>query len=91
MCQQVFEIVSEVRKEGVDSMIELKKKFGSTTDDKGLKEHLSTVRSVMCSFLKVEIMDLNQVPGFKTQSELRGQAVHWASSSGSDRLSACLC
>ncbi|XP_019375660.1 PREDICTED: transmembrane protein FLJ37396 isoform X2 [Gavialis gangeticus] len=42
MCRQVFEIVSEVRKEGVNSMIELKKKFGSTTDDKGLKEHLST-------------------------------------------------
>ncbi|XP_019393423.1 PREDICTED: transmembrane protein FLJ37396 isoform X1 [Crocodylus porosus] len=42
MCRQVFEIVNEVRKEGVDSMIELKKKFGSTTDDKGLKEHLST-------------------------------------------------
>ncbi|XP_067402604.1 coiled-coil domain-containing protein 162-like [Emydura macquarii macquarii] len=41
MSQQVFEIISEVRKEGVDNMIDLKKKFGSTKNDDGLKEHLS--------------------------------------------------
>uniref|UniRef100_A0A674HYJ5 Coiled-coil domain containing 162 n=2 Tax=Terrapene triunguis TaxID=2587831 RepID=A0A674HYJ5_9SAUR len=41
MSRQVFEIISEVRKEGVDNMIDLKKKFGSTKDDDGLKEHLS--------------------------------------------------
>uniref|UniRef100_A0A8C0HAT9 Uncharacterized protein n=1 Tax=Chelonoidis abingdonii TaxID=106734 RepID=A0A8C0HAT9_CHEAB len=43
MSQQVFEIISEVRKEGVDNMIDLKKKFGSIKDDDddGLKEHLS--------------------------------------------------
>ncbi|XP_074803677.1 coiled-coil domain-containing protein 162-like [Natator depressus] len=40
MSRQVFEIISEVRKEGVDNMIDLKKKFGSTKDD-GLKVHLS--------------------------------------------------
>uniref|UniRef100_A0A8C4WHW8 Coiled-coil domain-containing protein 162 n=1 Tax=Gopherus evgoodei TaxID=1825980 RepID=A0A8C4WHW8_9SAUR len=42
MSRQVFEIISEVRKEGVDNMIDLKKKFGSIKDnDDGLKEHLS--------------------------------------------------
>ncbi|KAM7171725.1 coiled-coil domain-containing protein 162-like [Macrochelys suwanniensis] len=41
MSRQVFEIISEVRKEGVDNMIDLKKKFGYTKDDDGLKEHLS--------------------------------------------------
>ncbi|KAM6207430.1 coiled-coil domain-containing protein 162-like [Sarcoramphus papa] len=39
--QRVFEIISEVRREGVDNMIDLKKKFGSTTNNGDLKEHLS--------------------------------------------------
>ncbi|NXV45796.1 CC162 protein, partial [Uria aalge] len=38
--QQVFEIISEVRREGVDNMIDLKKKFGSTENNGDLKEHL---------------------------------------------------
>jgi len=42
--QQVFEIISDVRREGVDSIIDLKKKFGSTKDNGHLKEHLSKVR-----------------------------------------------
>ncbi|XP_075270360.1 uncharacterized protein CCDC162 [Opisthocomus hoazin] len=41
--QQVFEIISDVRREGVDSIIDLKKKFGSTKDNGHLKEHLSKV------------------------------------------------
>ncbi|NXT88571.1 CC162 protein, partial [Anhinga rufa] len=39
--QRVFEIISEVRREGVDNMIELKKKFGCTKNNDDLKEHLS--------------------------------------------------
>uniref|UniRef100_A0A663LU82 Coiled-coil domain containing 162 n=1 Tax=Athene cunicularia TaxID=194338 RepID=A0A663LU82_ATHCN len=39
--QRVFEIISEVRREGVDNMIDLKKKFGSTKNNGDLKEHLS--------------------------------------------------
>ncbi|XP_074676652.1 coiled-coil domain-containing protein 162-like [Strix aluco] len=42
--QRVFEIISEVRREGVDNMIDLKKKFGSTKNNGDLKEHLSKVR-----------------------------------------------
>ncbi|PKU46039.1 hypothetical protein llap_3659 [Limosa lapponica baueri] len=38
--QRVFEIISEVRREGVDNMIDLKKKFGSTENNGDLKEHL---------------------------------------------------
>ncbi|NXY72153.1 CC162 protein, partial [Glareola pratincola] len=38
--QRVFEIISEVRREGVDNMIDLKKKFGSTKSNGDLKEHL---------------------------------------------------
>uniref|UniRef100_A0A8C8S497 Coiled-coil domain-containing protein 162 n=1 Tax=Pelusios castaneus TaxID=367368 RepID=A0A8C8S497_9SAUR len=41
MSRQVFEIIGEVRKEGVDNIIHLKKKFGSTKNDDGLKEQLS--------------------------------------------------
>ncbi|XP_009892174.1 PREDICTED: coiled-coil domain-containing protein 162-like [Charadrius vociferus] len=39
--QRVFEIISEVRREGVDNMIDLKEKFGSTKNNGDLKEHLS--------------------------------------------------
>nr|XP_009675270.1 PREDICTED: transmembrane protein FLJ37396 [Struthio camelus australis] len=39
--QRVFEIISEVRREGVDNMIDLKKKFGSAKNNDDLKEHLS--------------------------------------------------
>ncbi|KFZ46537.1 Coiled-coil domain-containing protein 162, partial [Antrostomus carolinensis] len=39
--QRVFEIISEVRKEGVDNMINLKKKFGSSKNNGDLREHLS--------------------------------------------------
>ncbi|XP_053138734.1 coiled-coil domain-containing protein 162-like [Hemicordylus capensis] len=39
--RRMFEIISEVRREGVDKMIDLKKKFGSTKDNQALKEHLS--------------------------------------------------
>ncbi|XP_014820243.1 PREDICTED: uncharacterized protein LOC106901782 [Calidris pugnax] len=38
--QRVFEIISEVRREGVDNMINLKKKFASTKNNGDLKEHL---------------------------------------------------
>ncbi|NXS48497.1 CC162 protein, partial [Balaeniceps rex] len=38
--QRVFEIISEVRREGIDNIIDLKKKFGSTKNV-DLKEHLS--------------------------------------------------
>lgn len=41
MSRHMFEIISEVRREGVDKMIELKKKFGSTKDNRALKQHLS--------------------------------------------------
>ncbi|KAM6365997.1 uncharacterized protein FN964_002404 [Alca torda] len=46
--QRVFEIISEVRREGVDNMIDLKKKFGSTDNNGDLKEHLFKVRKYMC-------------------------------------------
>ncbi|NXI74361.1 CC162 protein, partial [Anseranas semipalmata] len=39
--QRVLEIISEVRREGVDNMIDLKKKFGSSVNNDDLKEHLS--------------------------------------------------
>ncbi|NXL85400.1 CC162 protein, partial [Alectura lathami] len=39
--QRVLEIISEVRREGVDNMIDLKKKFGSPENNDHLKEHLS--------------------------------------------------
>ncbi|XP_035179068.1 uncharacterized protein LOC118165223 isoform X3 [Oxyura jamaicensis] len=39
--QRVLEIVSEVRREGVDNMIDLKKKFGSSENNADLKEYLS--------------------------------------------------
>nr|XP_025975730.1 LOW QUALITY PROTEIN: coiled-coil domain-containing protein 162-like [Dromaius novaehollandiae] len=39
--QRVFEIISEVRREGVENIIDLKKKFGSTKNNDDLKEHLS--------------------------------------------------
>ncbi|XP_075001749.1 coiled-coil domain-containing protein 162-like isoform X2 [Calonectris borealis] len=51
--QQVFETISEVRREGVDNMIDLKKRFGSTKNNGDLKEHLSKVlqlRSRVTSF-----------------------------------------
>ncbi|XP_015211614.2 uncharacterized protein si:ch73-242m19.1 isoform X3 [Lepisosteus oculatus] len=37
MDQDVTELVSQVRREGVDNMIKLKKKFGSTKDDEALQ------------------------------------------------------
>ncbi|KAJ7341823.1 hypothetical protein JRQ81_007119 [Phrynocephalus forsythii] len=40
MNQQTLEIISEVRKEGVNKMIDLKKKFGSRKDSNALKENL---------------------------------------------------
>nr|XP_025040495.1 coiled-coil domain-containing protein 162-like [Pelodiscus sinensis] len=43
MSQQVFQIINEVKKEGIDKMINLKKKSGSTKGDDELKEHLSKV------------------------------------------------
>uniref|UniRef100_U3IXZ0 Coiled-coil domain containing 162 n=1 Tax=Anas platyrhynchos platyrhynchos TaxID=8840 RepID=U3IXZ0_ANAPP len=39
--QRVLEIISEVRREGVDNMIDLKKKFGSSENNGDLKEYLS--------------------------------------------------
>ncbi|KAJ7401857.1 hypothetical protein BTVI_92171 [Pitangus sulphuratus] len=39
--QPLFEIISEVRREGVDNMIYKKKKVGSTKNNGDLKEHLS--------------------------------------------------
>ncbi|KGL83936.1 Coiled-coil domain-containing protein 162, partial [Tinamus guttatus] len=38
---QVSEIVREVRREGADNIIDLKKKFGSTENNDDLEEHLS--------------------------------------------------
>uniref|UniRef100_A0A670ZBC3 Coiled-coil domain containing 162 n=1 Tax=Pseudonaja textilis TaxID=8673 RepID=A0A670ZBC3_PSETE len=40
MNKQMLEIISEVRKEGVEKIINLKKKFGSTKDNSALEEHL---------------------------------------------------
>lgn len=45
--QRVLGIISEVRREGVDSMIDLKKKFGSSENNGDLKEYLSKVRKCM--------------------------------------------
>ncbi|NXC44706.1 CC162 protein, partial [Penelope pileata] len=39
--QQVLDIISEGRRKGVDNMIDLKKKFGSSENNDDLKEHLS--------------------------------------------------
>ncbi|XP_066849266.1 uncharacterized protein [Anser cygnoides] len=39
--QRVLEIISEVRREGVGNMIDLKKKFGSSENNGDLKEYLS--------------------------------------------------
>ncbi|KAM6460286.1 uncharacterized protein PHA67_008900 isoform 3-T4 [Liasis olivaceus] len=41
MNQHMLEIISEVRKEGVEKIINLKKKFGSTKDNSALEEHLA--------------------------------------------------
>ncbi|XP_060545086.1 uncharacterized protein LOC117660839 isoform X3 [Pantherophis guttatus] len=41
MNKQMSEIISEVRKEGVEKIINLKKKFGSTKDNSALEEHLA--------------------------------------------------
>ncbi|XP_077158407.1 uncharacterized protein LOC143819972 isoform X3 [Paroedura picta] len=38
--RHMFEIISEVRRDGVNKIIHLKKKFGSTKDNSGLKKHL---------------------------------------------------
>ncbi|CAM4545860.1 unnamed protein product [Caretta caretta] len=59
MSRQVFEIISEVRKEGVDNMIDLKKKFGSTKDDDGLKVHLS--KQEQLQFLQDENTRLHEL------------------------------
>uniref|UniRef100_A0A8C6VA46 Uncharacterized protein n=1 Tax=Naja naja TaxID=35670 RepID=A0A8C6VA46_NAJNA len=40
MNKQMLKIISEVRKEGVEKIINLKKKFGSTKDNSALEEHL---------------------------------------------------
>ncbi|XP_015265094.1 PREDICTED: coiled-coil domain-containing protein 162-like [Gekko japonicus] len=39
--RHMFEMISEVRRDGVDKIIALKKKFGSTKDNSVLKEHLT--------------------------------------------------
>ena len=44
----MLEIISEVRREGVDNMIDLKKKFGSPETNDDLEEHLSKVRKQIC-------------------------------------------
>ncbi|XP_063152758.1 coiled-coil domain-containing protein 162-like [Candoia aspera] len=41
MNKQMLEIISEVRKQGVEKIINLKKKFGSTKDNRALEEHLA--------------------------------------------------
>ncbi|KAF7253316.1 hypothetical protein EYD10_00671 [Varanus komodoensis] len=41
MNSHILEIISEVRREGIEKMIDLKKKFGSTKDNDALKEHLT--------------------------------------------------
>ncbi|XP_060609133.2 coiled-coil domain-containing protein 162-like [Anolis sagrei] len=41
LSQRMFEIVSEVRRDGVDKMIALKRKFGSTKDNSALQERLA--------------------------------------------------
>uniref|UniRef100_A0A8C6VCT6 Uncharacterized protein n=1 Tax=Naja naja TaxID=35670 RepID=A0A8C6VCT6_NAJNA len=41
MNKQMLKIISEVRKEGVEKIINLKKKFGSTKDNSALEEHLA--------------------------------------------------
>ncbi|KAK9411480.1 coiled coil domain-containing protein [Crotalus adamanteus] len=41
MNKQMLEIISEVRKEGVEKIINLKKKYGSTKDNSALEEHLA--------------------------------------------------
>lgn len=45
----MFEIISEVRREGVGNMIDLKEKFGSTENNGDLREHLSKVRKYICA------------------------------------------
>ncbi|XP_078503868.1 uncharacterized protein LOC144762518 [Lissotriton helveticus] len=42
MHKQVCELISDVRKESLDNIIDLKKKFGATKDDNTLKENLAT-------------------------------------------------
>ncbi|KAL8186355.1 UNVERIFIED_CONTAM: hypothetical protein K2H54_069211 [Gekko kuhli] len=42
--RHMFEMIGEVRRDGVDKMIALKKKFGSTKDNTGLKEHLAQAK-----------------------------------------------
>ncbi|XP_075779240.1 coiled-coil domain-containing protein 162-like [Pelodiscus sinensis] len=53
MSQQVFQIINEVKKEGIDKMINLKKKSGSTKGDDELKEHLSKVRQRVYFFVSL--------------------------------------
>ncbi|KAM4771028.1 uncharacterized protein WCC33_002830 [Rhinophrynus dorsalis] len=42
MNKQVCELISDARKEGVDDMIILKRKYGSTKDDNALRNNLTT-------------------------------------------------
>ncbi|KAH0622205.1 hypothetical protein JD844_024313 [Phrynosoma platyrhinos] len=44
LSQCMFEIISEVRREGVNKMIALKKKIGSTKDNNSLKQYLAQGR-----------------------------------------------
>lgn len=44
----MLEIISEVRREGADNMIDLRKKFGSPETNDDLEEQLSKVRKQIC-------------------------------------------
>ncbi|XP_064412378.1 coiled-coil domain-containing protein 162 [Latimeria chalumnae] len=44
--RQVYELINEVRKEGVENMIVLKKKIGSTKDDEALKGNLARLEQL---------------------------------------------
>ncbi|XP_072713812.1 coiled-coil domain-containing protein 162-like [Ciconia boyciana] len=66
--QRVFEIISEVRREGVDNMIDLKKKFGSTKNNGDLKEHLSKeALQNKKECLNAEMMAEQEVTAFQGQ------------------------
>uniref|UniRef100_A0A8C4K6U3 Coiled-coil domain-containing protein 162-like n=1 Tax=Dromaius novaehollandiae TaxID=8790 RepID=A0A8C4K6U3_DRONO len=70
--QRVFEIISEVRREGVENIIDLKKKFGSTKNNDDLKEHLSKVRqyvSVSVSEHKEALQNQKEQLNAKVMSE----------------------
>ncbi|XP_010079557.1 PREDICTED: LOW QUALITY PROTEIN: coiled-coil domain-containing protein 162-like [Pterocles gutturalis] len=58
--QQVFEIISEVRREGGNNVIDMKKKGGSTKNNGDLKEHLSKEQ---LQLLRDENMRLSKLVG----------------------------